>query len=197
MVNVIDNFYEQNNLGLMVINFLNLHFDATYQSKQISYGGDRTKGYPCYESKTLTEGDENNPYCPYNMLKQTFETKTKIKIIKLRTFFRKTKLQELKNSPSWKQYKQHRDSEESNIAGVVYYNSNSIKDGTYIFNEIGDYEPTAIIGSKYNRCVFYNPQQPHAPSMDQEVEERWTQPFFITYKNENNKSKKYQGQDRG
>ena len=181
MFNVIENFYEPSDLGLMVMNFLNLPFDATYQSKDFQYGGDRNKGYPCYESKILDKGDGNNPYCPYNILKQTFEKKTQKKIINLKTFFRKTKRKELEKSPSWKQYRPHTDSTMNDIAGLIYYNSNSIKDGTYIFNSIYDYEPTAIIGSKYNRCVFYNSQQPHCPAVEQEVEERWIQPFFISF----------------
>ena len=181
MFNVIENFYETNNLGLMVMNFLNLSFDATYQSKEVNYGGDRNKGYPCYESKILDKGNGNNPYCPYNIFKQTFEKKTQKKIINLKTFFRKTKKEELKKSPSWKQYKPHTDDVIYDIAGLIYYNSNSIKDGTYIFNNENDFEPTVIIGSKYNRGVFYNSQQPHSPSMEQEVEERWIQPFFISY----------------
>tara|TARA_R110000822_G_scaffold73937_1_gene177861 strand:+ start:562 stop:1119 length:558 start_codon:yes stop_codon:yes gene_type:complete len=181
MFNVIENFYEPNDLGLMVMNFLNLPFNATYQSKEVNYGGDRNKGYPCYESQILNEGDKNNIYCPYNMFKQTFEKKTQKKIIKLQTFFRKTRIKELKKSPSWKQYKPHTDSAIYDIAGLIYYNSNCIKDGTYIFNTKDDFEPTVIIGSKYNRCVFYNSQQPHTPSMEQEVEERWIQPFFISY----------------
>ena len=70
------------------------------------------------------------------------------------------------------------------IAGLIYYNSNSLKDGTYIYNSIGDYEPTVIVGSRFNRCVFYDPKQPHSPTMEQSVEERWTQPFFLIYKEE-------------
>lgn len=181
MFNVIEDFYEPNNLGLVVMNFLNLNFDATYQSKKVQYGGDRIKAYPCHESETLVKGDGENPYCPYNMLKQTFENKTQRKIIALETFFRKTKKEEFKKSPSWKQFKPHVDDKIHDIAGLIYFNSNSIKDGTYIFNTIYDYEPTAIIGSKYNRCVFYNSQQPHCPAVEQEVEERWIQPFFISF----------------
>lgn len=179
MFNLIDSFYEPNDLGLMVMNFLNAHFITTHQSSEVYYGGNRIKGYPCYETKSQKTVNPNNPYCPCGIFIKTFEKKTGIKIKEFQTFFRKTKKQELKDSPSWKQYKQHTDEDRFDLAGVVYYNSNSLKDGTHLFNTRDDYEPTAIVGSRYNRCVFYNAQQPHSPSMEQDVEERWVQPFFI------------------
>ena len=110
------------------------------------------------------------------------ERKTKINPLKINTFFRKTKLEECKKSPSWKQYKPHQDSKDFDIAGLIYFNSNQLKDGTFIYNDHTDYEPTVVIGSRYNRCVFYNTQVYHCPSMEQSVEERWTQPFLLFIK---------------
>tara|TARA_R110000751_G_scaffold226494_2_gene328437 strand:+ start:223 stop:450 length:228 start_codon:yes stop_codon:yes gene_type:complete len=68
-------------------------------------------------------------------------------------------------------------------------------DGTFIFNQHSDFEPTAIVGSRYNRCVFYNCDTWHSPSMEQKVEERWVQPFFIIYKEETYKKFKDKEED--
>tara|TARA_R100001015_G_scaffold17774_1_gene10068 strand:- start:38 stop:604 length:567 start_codon:yes stop_codon:yes gene_type:complete len=178
MIQYIDNFYSTNDLGLQVVCFLNMHFDATHTSASNWYGGDRIKAYPCYETRPLNQDG------PYSIFKNTFETKTNLSILHCDTFFRKSKLEELKKSPSWGQCRPHQDDNIYDIAGVVYYNSNSLKDGTYIFDSQHSFEPTVIVGSKFNRCVFYDPKMPHAPSPEQEVEERWTQPFFIIHKQE-------------
>ena len=97
---------------------------------------------------------------------------------------RKTKLAELKKSPSWNQYKPHQDDKTFDYAGIVYFNSNSLIDGTKFFHNENCFEPTAVIGSRYNRCVFYSSQVFHSPTMEQEVEERWIQPFFLITKEE-------------
>jgi hypothetical protein len=179
----VDNFYEPNDLGLMVINFLNLSFTPSFQSQNNYYGGDRMKAYPCYETNDLSF-DLNNPLSAFNIFKRTFENKTGIKPLRINTFFRKTKLEELKKSPSWNQYKPHCDAADYDIAGIVYFNANSINDGTNFYFSKTDYEPTAVIGARTNRCVFYNTQIPHSPVMVQEVEERWIQPFFLIVKEE-------------
>tara|TARA_R100000951_G_scaffold108874_1_gene105402 strand:+ start:431 stop:1024 length:594 start_codon:yes stop_codon:yes gene_type:complete len=181
MINIIDGFYEPNHLGLIVLNFVNLHFESKHQPFERYFGGDRKLGYPVYETAKLVKGGD---LAPYNIFAETWEKKSKIKPLYINTFFRKTKLSELKESPSWKQYKPHCDQEYFDIAGLLYFNSSFLKDGTYIFNAKHDYEPTVIVGSKYNRCVWYNPSLPHSPTMEQKVEERWTQPFFIIHKEE-------------
>ena len=177
MINLIDNFYEKNNLGLVTINFINLHFNESFQSQSNYYGGDRLLAYPTYETANFKKSD-----FLYDVLKNTLEEKIKIKPLNIETFLRKTKLSECKKSPSWKQYKPHQDSEFFDLAGLIYFNSNHLKDGTFIFNSEQDFEPTVIVGSKYNRCVIYSTDVWHSPSMEQNVEERWTQPFFIIYK---------------
>lgn len=181
MFNLIDGFYDQNELGLVTINLINMHYNSTHQPQQKYFGGDRMLGYPVHETNYFTD---SGPMCPYDIFIKTFTNKTNIKPLHLETFFRKTKLSECKESPSWKQYKQHQDSAYFDIAGLIYLNSNSLKDGTLFFNSEHDFEPTCIIGSKGNRCVFYSAETWHAPSMEQSVEERWTQPFFIIYKEE-------------
>jgi hypothetical protein len=181
MFNVIDGFYNPNNLGLIVINFLNLHFNANHQSTQDYFGGDRLLGWPTHETPFLKNEGELSPF---SIFEKTWIEQTNIKPLEIQTFFRKTYLKECRKSPSWKQYKPHKDGKKFDIAGLIYFNSNRLKDGTFIFNHETEYEPTAIIGAKYNRCAWYSTQTPHSPSMEQSVSERWTQPFFIVYKEE-------------
>ena len=80
------------------------------------------------------------------------------------------------------------------LAGIVYFNCNSLKDGTYMYSGKNTFEPDAIIGSKMNRCVFYNTQQFHSPGHEQEIDERWVQPFFIIHKEETFKKFKNQNE---
>ena len=182
MINIVNDFYEPNNLGLIILNFQNLHFESKHQPCTKYFGGDRKLGYPVYETVALKKGDEENELNPYNIFIKTFEKKTNLKPLYVNTFFRKTKLSEVKDSPSWKQYKAHQDDFHWDIAGLIYFNSNFLRDGTFIYNTLDDYEPTLIVGSRYNRCVFYDPKIPHSPTMEQNVEERWTQPFFLIYR---------------
>jgi len=181
MFNLIDRFYDQNELGLMVVNLMNMHYQPMYQPNRKFFGGDRMLGHPVHETGWF---NDEGPMCPYDIFIRTFKKKTNIEPLFVKTFFRKTKLSECKESPSWKQYKPHQDSVNCDLAGLIYFNSNCLKDGTYFFNKEDDFEPTAIIGSKCNRCVFYSADRWHAPTMEQSVDERWTQPFFIIYKEE-------------
>jgi len=194
MFNTIEGFYNKEDLGLLVLHFLNLHFYAKHQSSEVYFGGDRILGIPVHETEYLDDRGESSPY---NIFLKTWRQKTNITPLHVSTFFRKTKLSECKKSPSWNQYKPHQDNVDFDIAGLIYFNSNCLKDGTYIFNNHKDYEPTIIIGSRLNRCVWYDTQIWHSPTMEQSVDERWTQPFFIIHKEktlekylENNKFKK-------
>ena len=181
MINIINDFYSPSELGLMTLCFLNYNFSSTYQSKEYVFTN-RSQACPCYETDQMEESEDK--LSPYQIFKNTFESKTNIKILKLQTFLRKTKLEELKNSAVWKKDRPHRDSIKYDLAGLIYFNSNCLKDGTNMYNTMTDFEPTAVVGSRVNRCVFYSTQQPHSPTIDQTVEERWVQPFFIVYKKE-------------
>ena len=189
LFHIIDDFYDLNNLGLVMVNFMNLHFDKTYQSQDTYYGAERMNAYPCYQTVKCKPNEQNN-LNPHSILKNTFERRTNQKIFVLETFFRKTKLDELKNSASWNQHKPHTDDVLFDVAGLIYFNGSSLKDGTNFYLDANHYEPTAVVGAKYNRCVFYGTQLPHCPSMIQEVEERWTQPFFLITKEETYKKYK-------
>jgi hypothetical protein len=177
MFNCIDYFYDANDLGHMALNFLNFRFTPSVQSQESYYGGDRLKGWPCYEMSSI-------PKPLLETFTKTFQNKTGIKVLHTKSFLRKTKKDEVKKSPSYGQFKQHIDPPMYDLAGVVYFNSNSLDDGTRIYMTEQCYEPTAIIGSRGNRCVFYGSQIWHCPPMIQTVDERWTQPFFLITKEE-------------
>lgn len=177
MFNCIDYFYDANDLGIVTLHFLNIRFTPTVQSTNSYYGGDRLKGWPCYETGPI-------PKTMKETFIKTFEKKTNLKVLHMKSFLRKTKKDEVKQSPSYGQFKQHVDDLCYDLAGVVYFNSNSLDDGTRIYMTEQCYEPTVIIGSRSNRCVFYNSQVWHCPPMLQTVEERWTQPFFLIIKEE-------------
>ena len=182
MFSFIDNFYEENQLGLMTLCFQNMIFESTYQSKHWPIS-ERLHGYPCYESASLKKIE--NCHGPYDIFKNTFEKKTNLKILHFNSFFRKIKLEELKRSSIYKKERPHVDDSFFDYAGIIYFNSNSLRDGTSIYDHKDHYEPTAIIGSKLNRCVYYNASQPHSTPTDQLVEERWVQPFFLITSEEN------------
>jgi len=91
---------------------------------------------------------------------------------------------EIKKAACYKNNKPHKDDLGWDLAGLIYFNSGSLKDGTYIYNSEYDFDPSIIIGSKMNRCTYYDTQVWHSPGMEQEIEERWVQPFFIVHKKE-------------
>jgi hypothetical protein len=174
---IIDEFYSASDFGLVLSEFINQHFQPTYQSKASLYGGDRFQGYPCHESPDYYY--DKNPISIGNILKKTFEEKTQIKLLYFKTFLRKIKLHEFKKAASWGQHKPHKDSKtDCDIAGIIYFNSGSIKDGTNLYSKVSDYVPTVIVGSNPNRCVFYDSSIPHQPGEFQEIEDRWVQCFF-------------------
>ena len=174
---IIENFYSPSDFGLVVAHFVNEHFQPTHQSKEESYGGNRFNAYPCYETNFYFEN--NNEYSLANLFKKTFEEKTNLKLLHFKTCLRKIKLSELKKSASWGQHKPHEDNKiECDTAGIIYFNSGSLKDGTNLYKSKNDYAPTVMVGSYPNRCVFYDSSIPHQPGAEQEIEERWVQPFF-------------------
>ena len=84
-----------------------------------------------------------------------------------------SKLQEFKLKPV--------DGGSTVLAGVIYLNTQSIQDGTSLYNDFSDYEPTLTVASKPNRFIMYNSNIIHSPGVRQWQEERIIQPFFIEY----------------
>ena len=179
MFKIIESFYNQSDFGLVASHFINLPFESKYQSSSVPVAN-RLQAYPCHETVPFEKSEINSSV--YKIFKDTFEKQTGEKIIYLKTFLRKIKLSELKQSAVYKKDRPHVDDDFFDYAGIVYFSSNSIIDGTKIYNDERDFEPTLIVGSKVNRCFFYNTQIPHSTPFDQYVEERWVQPFFLIVK---------------
>jgi hypothetical protein len=174
-LNIIDDFYDSNDFYYMTSCSMLNPFNATYQPNN-NFFTSRTNAYSCHESKVFTENDK-----ALSIFAKTFSSKTGINIKKVVTFFRKIYASEITNilkygCPS------HKDNIDFNIAGVIYYNSFGLDDGTGLFTTEGfQIEPDIIIGAKPNRCVFYDTQISHKPLQSKNNEVRIIQPFFIKY----------------
>ena len=162
MITIVEDFYSPEDLGI--------------HSKEWQVSN-RLQAYPVHESAQIPKSDD--PRSAYQIFKRTLEYKTNLKPLYIKTLLRKIKLSELKESAVFKNDRPHMDDETFNYAGLVYFNSNSIKDGTKLYSDERDFEPTLIVGARVNRLVLYNTQQPHSTPMDQHVEERWVQPVFL------------------
>ena len=172
--NVIDNFYEENDF-MTLITAANLNsYIATYQPYNNINFINRLQAYACYETKEMVNED--------NLLKifiSTFEKKTNLKIKRIQTFIRKIINSELKHVFEYGLPK-HKDSTENfQIAGVIYINTFNLKDGTRLFSFEQQIEPDILIGSKPNRCVYYDTNIWHSPGHNENTEVRFVQPFFI------------------
>jgi|TARA_R100000231_G_scaffold3116_1_gene5748 hypothetical protein len=176
MITIVEDFYSPEDLGIMSLYFMNTPFLESYHSKEWQVSN-RLQAYPVHESAQIPKSDD--PRSAYQIFKRTLEYKTNLKPLYIKTLLRKIKLSELKESAVFKNDRPHMDDETFNYAGLVYFNSNSIKDGTKLYSDERDFEPTLIVGARVNRLVLYNTQQPHSTPMDQHVEERWVQPVFL------------------
>jgi hypothetical protein len=174
MINLIEDFYDSNDFGLITVEANFSQYKSTYQPAG-KYFTNRLKAYPCYETNTFFD---NNSLL-VNIFINTFHKKTNYKIKKIETLFRKIYSKELKTIFEYK-LSPHQDPEKYDFAGVVYLNSWSLKDGTALYSFREQIEPDLIIGSKPNRCVFYSSGHWHSPCQDPETEMRIVQPFFIT-----------------
>jgi hypothetical protein len=172
VIHIIDNFYEESFFKKVITATEQLPFTASFQPPN-SNTDDRLQAYPTWETKQLEKKDPIHIYVENTLKKLVHEPFT------MYTFFRKTLLSELKKSNSWEGLQRHKDEDYGFLAGVIYLNSNSIHDGTSLYNNFTDIEPTLIVGSKTNRLILYNAQQPHSPGVKQWKEERLVQLFFL------------------
>lgn len=176
-INIWEDFYPPEQFGLMNLNAKMLTYDATWQPSGIWYPN-RLKAYPVYETKKFNDSSEMK-----NIFINLFEKVSNLKIKECNTFFRKILTEEMEKSPLAKYGVQpHRDNEADNIwdvAGVVYFNSFSLDDGTRLFSYSGQNEPDIIVGAKPNRIVWYDANLLHSPGHDFLTPERIIQPFFI------------------
>jgi len=176
-LNIIDNFYSSNDFQYMM-NAALLNSYKPFCQPNNKFFFKRTDAYACFETKEFTENDITN-----NIFQKTFREKTNLKIKRVLSLFRKINSKELTKVFKYGM-PPHQDDKKWNIAGVVYYNTFGLDDGTGLFpgydKDSFQIEPDIIIGAKPNRCVFYDSQIWHRPLQDKNTETRIVQPFFIT-----------------
>ena len=176
---IIDNFYKKENFEYMLTSAM-LNAYHSYHHPQDSSIIDRKKAYPCYQTNIFSENDLN-----YQIFLNSFQEKTGLVIDKVKTMYRKIYSNELEHIFKYGQ-QPHRDKEEFDIAGVVYFNNIGLDNGTGIFSNVQlnefQIEPDVIVGAKPNRCVYYSTDIWHKPLQDKDTELRIIQPFFIKIK---------------
>ena len=173
MINVIDNFFYENDFAILTASAHSKLYIPSYQPKQL-FVHDRLKAYPCYETEILL----NTDYL-FKTFWETFENKTNLKIKKLKTFLRKILSIELENVFKYR-LTPHQDDKEFDLAGVIYINNFNLLDGTNIYSNLYQIEPDIVVGAKPNRCLYYSSNMWHSPGHDKNTELRLIQPFFIT-----------------
>jgi hypothetical protein len=94
MFNLIDSFYDQNELGLIIVNLMNMHFNSTHQPQKKYFGGDRMLAYPVHETDSFSY---DGPMCAYDIFIKTFTKKTNIKPLHVETFLEKQNCLNVKN----------------------------------------------------------------------------------------------------
>ena len=171
-MNIIDDFYSDEDYATMFTIAYHANYHATYQPQEIHFY-DRLKAYPCYQSREFRTEDT-----PYKVFVKTVEQKNEVKILEGKSCFRKILSSELGNIFKYG-ISPHTDQEKYDFAGVVYYNIESLYDGTALYSSQFHREPNLIVGAKSNRCVFYSPLKWHSPLQDKNTTVRLIQPFFI------------------
>jgi hypothetical protein len=174
-VNILDDFYSMADYGMITSELKTTSMSGTYLPRNIYYPS-RLHAYPCWETQPLPEDN----LC-YLIFKQTFMEKTNLKPKNIKTFFRKIVKKELEQSPfaGREEGLIHKDDEARHFAGIIYFDSFSIKDGTRIYAYDNQIEPDIIVGSKPNRCLFYPTNVNHSAGIDWRKEERTVQVFFL------------------
>jgi hypothetical protein len=176
-LNIIDNFYSSEDFQYMMTAALLNPYNSFWQPNN-KFFLSRANAYPCFETKEFQQNDVTN-----NIFFKTLKQKTNLKIKNALTFFRKIYSKELDKVFKYG-IPPHQDDKKYNFAGIIYYNTYGLDDGTGLLSDYSkdgfQIEPDIIIGAKPNRCVFYDSQIWHRPLQDKNTEMRIVQPFFIT-----------------
>lgn len=171
---IIDNFYNAEQFNKISYFIDNFTYKKTYQPSEVI--NNKEDGYPCYETEIL----KPNNYI-FQSLVNSFKTHKNINVKMLKTYIRKTYLYELKDSNIFKKSLNPHQDKKCDLAGVVYLNTNDINDGTIIYENESLNNPSIIVGSKINRCLFYKNNIWHQPNLNQTSDVRIIQPFFLDY----------------
>jgi len=177
-LNILDNFYKQEDFNFVLTAAMMAPYTSMYQPYQNFNILSKSHAYKCHQTKELTEFD-----LVTKIFINTFQEKTGKTVKKFHSFFRKIYSSEIDNILKYGM-SPHKDGKNHPIAGIVHFNTYSLEDGTAIFsnNDDADFrqiEPDVVIGSRPNRCVFYDSQLWHRPLQDKNTEMRLVQPFFL------------------
>tara|TARA_R100001377_G_scaffold84282_1_gene67489 strand:+ start:15 stop:587 length:573 start_codon:yes stop_codon:yes gene_type:complete len=180
-IDVIDNFYTQEQLDIIFNYTSKIEFNATLQphSSRKDFAT-RYQAYPCYESKKILK--ESDVY--KNLYNNLIDTD--YKVTHLNSFFRKIYKSEIEKSVcAHGAGIRHKDGLDFDIAGLIYLDElSSFKSGTRFFTderfeEQRQQEQDIQIGSKFNRAIIFNAQTSHQAMYDLDIDSRFVQPFFI------------------
>ena len=187
-IDVIDNFYTQEQLDIIFDYTSKINFNATIQPwQQKENYASRFQAYPCHESKKISEKSDVYKNFYNNLIDINY------KVTYLNSFFRKIYKKEIEksicvNGIGFK----HKDNDVKDgpqVAGLIYLDKKmSLNSGTKLYTEQDNYlqyESDIHIGSKFNRCIIYNGSITHQALYDLNIESRFIQPFFIKVNEEN------------
>lgn len=168
---IIDNFYDKEVFSKIYALVKDYNFLKTYQP-QSWRNINRMEAYPCYETNILTPDN-----FIFQQFVKKFQEKTLFKLKLIKTLIRKTYKKELSEGMKNKKIFEPHQDEGFDLAGIIYFDTENLNDGTIIYS---NKKPSIIIGSKPNRCLYYNALEWHQPNLDQETDVRIVQTFFIT-----------------
>ena len=172
---IIDNFYSDEDFFYMISCSVLNPYNKTYQPNK-NFFNSGANSYSCHESQNFVLGNK-----AFLIFENTFFLKTGLRIKEIKTFFRKIYSSEITNVLKYGM-PSHKDDVDFNIAGVIYYNSFSLDDGTGLYTtENFQIEPDIIVGAKPNRCIVYDTQITHKPLQSKDNEIRIIQPFIIKH----------------
>lgn len=173
---VFDNFYNELEFNKIINESFSVEYNKTYQPYEEKFES-RFDAYPCYENKINEKTDT------YNIFLKNFNEKINLPILQLNLIYRKVLTSELKQSPFNNRSIGliHQD-KDTDIAGLIYLNNDSIRSGTSIHNSPNHLVPNIIIGAKPNRFVCYTASYFHSANNNFLNEERYAQIFFIKLK---------------
>ena len=184
-IEIIDDFYTQEQLNILLDYTSNLYFKPSLQPHLFEKDfATRFQAYPCYESTEIMHDDFNN-LPVYKILKDNLKS-LGFDFYHLHTFFRKIYKSEIEKSVcSSGAGIRHKDGHDYNLGGLVYLDElSSFKSGTRFFTderfkERIQQEQDIQIGSKFNRAIIFDCQTSHQAMYDLDIDSRFVQPFFV------------------
>ena len=153
----------------------NYEYNKTYQPDGLPYGS-RRQAYPCYETLTLAEIDQEMDTTIRNKVQELFQQK----ITKWHCRIRFSLSSEVKECQAFKNTNYgfiHTD--DKDFAGVLPFEQ-SLTGGTSFFSYHWDKVPDVTHGAWPNRMIVYNGKRWHAACQDYSFEKRSVLAIFFS-----------------